>query len=94
MKAVRTVIVSNGVPYLQNISVEAQSTIEMKKEKIINGRSIEINNLRHKWIYVVMYHMRRIFGPKRDENGEWRRLHNEKFHSLYRSPNIVRVIKS
>ena len=37
---------------------------------------------------------RRIFGPKRDENGEWRRLHNEEFHSLYRLPNIVRVIKS
>ena len=38
--------------------------------------------------------LRRIFGPNRDENGEWRRLHNEELHGLYRSPNIVRVIKS
>ena len=38
--------------------------------------------------------LRRIFGPKRDENGEWRRLDNEERHGLYRSPNIVRVIKS
>jgi hypothetical protein len=37
--------------------------------------------------------LRRIFGLKRDESGEWRRLHNEELHSLYRSPNIVRVIK-
>ena len=29
--------------------------------------------------------------PKRDENAEWRRLHNEELHS---SPNIVRAIKS
>ena len=38
--------------------------------------------------------LRRIFGPKRDENWEWRRLHNEKLHSLYRLPNIAKVIKS
>ena len=38
--------------------------------------------------------MRRIFGPKRDDNGEWRRLHNEKVYSWYSSPYIVRVIKS
>ena len=38
--------------------------------------------------------LRQIFGPKRDENGEWRRLHSEKLHSLYRSPNIVRMNKS
>ena len=38
--------------------------------------------------------MRRIFGPKRDENGEWKGLHNEELQSLYHSPNIVRVIKS
>ena len=38
--------------------------------------------------------LRRIFGPKGDENGEWGRLHNEELHSLYRSPNIARVIRS
>ena len=27
-------------------------------------------------------------------NGEWRRLHNEKLHGLYCSPNMVKVIKS
>jgi hypothetical protein len=26
---------------------------------------------------------------KREKNKEWRRLHNEALHSLYRSPNIV-----
>jgi hypothetical protein len=37
----------------------------------------------------------RIFGPKREEvAGDWRRLHNEELLNLYRSPNIVRVIKS
>ena len=35
-----------------------------------------------------------MFGPKRDANGEWRRLHNQELNSLYRSPNTVRVIKS
>ena len=29
-------------------------------------------------------------GPR----GEWRRLHNEELHSLYRSPNKIRGIKS
>jgi hypothetical protein len=38
--------------------------------------------------------LRRIFGPKREEDGSWRKLHNDEFHSLYSSPNIVRVIKS
>ena len=37
---------------------------------------------------------RRKFGAKRDENGEWRRLHNEQLHTLYSSPNVVWVIKS
>jgi hypothetical protein len=34
------------------------------------------------------------FGPKREEDGSWRKLHNDELHSLYSSPNIVRAIKS
>jgi hypothetical protein len=37
---------------------------------------------------------RMTFGPKRGEDGSWRKLHNDELHSLYSSPNIVRVIKS
>jgi hypothetical protein len=36
----------------------------------------------------------RIFGPKREEDGSWRKLRNDELHSMYSSPNIVRVIKS
>jgi hypothetical protein len=38
--------------------------------------------------------LRRIFGPKREEDGSWRKLHNDELNSVYSSPNIVRVIKS
>jgi hypothetical protein len=38
--------------------------------------------------------LRRIFGPKREEDGPCRKLHNDELHNLYSSPNIVRVIKS
>jgi hypothetical protein len=38
--------------------------------------------------------LRRIFGPKREEDGCWRKLHNDELQNLYFSPNIVRVIKS
>jgi hypothetical protein len=38
--------------------------------------------------------LRKIFGPKREEDGSWRKLHNDDLHSLYSLPNIVRVIKS
>jgi hypothetical protein len=31
---------------------------------------------------------------KREEDGSWRKLHNDELHSLYSSPNIVRAIKS
>jgi hypothetical protein len=40
--------------------------------------------------------LRRLFGSKREVAGGWRKLHNEKLHSLYSSPStsIKRMIKS
>jgi hypothetical protein len=32
--------------------------------------------------------------PKREEDGSWGKLLNDELHSLYSSPNVVRVIKS
>jgi hypothetical protein len=37
--------------------------------------------------------LRKIHGSKREEDGSWRKLHNDELHSLYSSPTIVRVIK-
>jgi hypothetical protein len=45
-------------------------------------------------VIFICYSQSQIFGPKREEDGSWRKLHNDQFHSLYSSPNIVRVIKS
>jgi hypothetical protein len=36
----------------------------------------------------------KICGPKREEDGSWRKLHNDELHNVYSSPNIIRVIKS
>jgi len=39
--------------------------------------------------------LRRIFGPKRnEETGGWRKLRNEELNILYSAPSIFRVIKS
>jgi hypothetical protein len=35
-----------------------------------------------------------LYMKLREENGPCRKLHNDELHSLYSSPNIVRVIKS
>jgi hypothetical protein len=38
--------------------------------------------------------LRRIFGPKREADKSWRKLHNDELHNLSSSLNSVKVIKS
>jgi hypothetical protein len=38
--------------------------------------------------------LRRIFGLKKEEDRSWKKMHNDELHSLYSSPNFVRMIKS
>jgi hypothetical protein len=38
--------------------------------------------------------LRKTFGPVREEDGSWRKLHNDEIHNLYSTPNVVRVINS
>jgi hypothetical protein len=37
--------------------------------------------------------LRRIFGPRDEVTGDWRKMHNEELHNLYSSPNIIRLVK-
>jgi hypothetical protein len=39
-------------------------------------------------MFLWFYHL------EREEDGSWRKLHNDELHSLYSSLTIVRVIKS
>jgi hypothetical protein len=38
--------------------------------------------------------LRKIFGPKMEEDGSWGKFHNDELHNLHSSSNIVRVIES
>ena len=38
--------------------------------------------------------LRTVFGPKRGEVREWRKLHNEEISDMYSLPNIVYGVKS
>jgi hypothetical protein len=38
--------------------------------------------------------LRKVFGPKREEEGSWRQLHDDELHGLFFSPDIVRGIRS
>jgi hypothetical protein len=57
-----------------------------------------LNTRKHKYILISKQHdfwmLTRIFGPRDEVSGEWKKLHNEELNDLYSSPTTVRVIKS
>jgi len=55
--------------------------------------SLTLSEERWMWVFENRV-LRGMFGTKRDETGERRKLHIKEFHDLYSSPNIFRVIKS
>ena len=73
--------------YHRNMGIRRRWFIGKWVFKTCHHNTIEF----HQFNLVLWLTLRWIFGPKRDENGEWRRFHNEELHSLYRSPNIVNL---
>jgi hypothetical protein len=69
---------------LQNLRRKTSGTLRDKKREYLRKE----HRLR-----VFENRVLRIFGPKREEDGSRRKLHNDELHSLYSSLNIVRVIK-
>jgi hypothetical protein len=33
--------------------------------------------------------LRKIYEPKREEDGSWRKVHNDELHGLYSSPKLL-----
>jgi hypothetical protein len=81
--------ISSENPFASEVRTSA-GYLRSSKQYALNPRD------RYTTLFMVFENriLRSIFGRKRDEDEEWRRLHNEELHSLYRSPNIVREIKS
>jgi hypothetical protein len=83
------------IKYSRNVKVKIYKTIIL--QFILYECEIWSLTLREEYRLRVYENrvLRNIFGPKRyDVTGEWRKLHNEEFHNLYSSPDIIRQIKS
>jgi hypothetical protein len=92
---------------LATILIVSSSCLLSKNLKIKIHKTIILPVVLHKhetWSHTKEKHrlrvfenrvLRRLFGCKREKVVEGRRkLHNEKLHNLYASPNIISVIQS
>jgi hypothetical protein len=81
------------VSYQKNLTIKIYKTVILPV--VLYGCETWSLTLREEYRLRIFENrvLRRIFGPIREEAGSWRKFHNDEFHVLYSSPNIVRVIK-
>jgi hypothetical protein len=82
------------VSYIKNLKIKIYKTVILPVLLYGCGASSLTLREEHRLRVFENRVLRKIFGPKREEDGSWRKLHNDELRSLYSSPNIVRVIKS
>jgi hypothetical protein len=94
LAVIQSKILCLPVLYQKNLKVKIYKTVNLPV--VLYGCETWFLTLREEHRLRVFENriLRRIFGPKREEDGSWRKLHNDELHSLYSSPNVVRVIKS
>jgi hypothetical protein len=81
------------VSYKKNLKIKIYKTVILPV--VLYGCETWSLTLREEYrLRIFENRVLRIFGPKREEDGSWRKLYNDELHSLYSSPNIVRMIKS
>jgi hypothetical protein len=79
--------------YIKNLEIEIYKTVIL--QVVLHGFETWTLTMREEHrLRVFENRLLRIFGIKREEDGSWRKLHNNELHSLLSSPNIFRVIKS
>jgi sorting nexin-29 len=78
----------------KNLKIKIYKTVILPV--VLNGSETWSLTLEEEYRWRVFENrvLRRIFGPKREEDGSLRKLHNDELHNLYFSLNIVWVIKS
>jgi hypothetical protein len=78
--------------YIKNLKIKIYKTVILPV--VLYGCETRSLTLREEHRLRVFENSVLMFGPKREKDRVWRKLHNDELHSLYSSLNIVRGIKS
>jgi hypothetical protein len=79
-----------SLPILENLKIKIYKSVILPV--VLYGCETWSRTLREEHRLRVFENrvLRRIFGPKREVDGSWRKFHNDELHNLYSSPNIIK----